>query len=140
MKRGKAKAIALTLMLVIMIALIAACGNYDVVDTPANGDAATATPAAPSGDADGDADAGGDVDISIMWWGADARHEATLNVLQLYSELNPHITFTPQYTSWDAFWAQMVVLAATNTMPDFLQMDSAFINVYVEIFHEQTRN
>lgn len=78
-----------------------------------------------------EASAAGDVDLSIMWWGADARHEATMEVLEMYSE-KTGVTFTEEYTGWDGFWQKLPVLAASNSMTDVLQMDAAYIHQYVD--------
>jgi len=124
-------------MLVLALGLAACTGGTSVTppaDTPAEQPAATDTATEPAVEepADTAPEVDGDViDLSIMWWGSDARHTATLEAMELYTYLNPHITFTPQYTSWDGFWSQMIVLAATGTMPDLLQMDAAFVNLYV---------
>ena len=71
------------------------------------------------------------VDLSIMWWGSDARHEATLAVLDLYTA-GSGVTFTTEYTGWDGYWSKLPVLAASNSMTDVLQMDAAYIHQYVD--------
>jgi len=47
------------------------------------------------------------VKLRIMWWGAQERHDATLKALEKYSELNPHITFEPEYSGWDGYWDKL---------------------------------
>jgi multiple sugar transport system substrate-binding protein len=115
----------LMLMLVAALLFITACGNNNnntANNTPPAGDKNNETPAAPSTDAK---------KLSMMWWGTDARHEATLKALDLYTAQNPNVTFTPEYLAWDPFWAKLPTLAASKTMTDILQMDAAFINEYV---------
>jgi multiple sugar transport system substrate-binding protein len=115
----------LMLMLVAALLFITACGNNNnnaANNTPPAGDKNNETPAAPSTDAK---------KLSIMWWGPDARHEATLKALDVYTAQNPNVTFTPEYLAWDPFWAKLPTLAASKTMTDILQMDAAFINEYV---------
>ncbi len=69
--------------------------------------------------------------LSIMWWGADARHEATQKALALYSEQNAGVTFKPEFMAWDAYWQKLPTLAASKSITDVLQMDAAFIQEYV---------
>lgn len=73
----------------------------------------------------------GKKELSIMWWGPNERHEATLEALDLYSEQNPDVTFKPEYIDWEGFWQKLPTLAASNTMTDILQMDGAYIDEYV---------
>ncbi|XEC96540.1 ABC transporter substrate-binding protein [Paenibacillus tarimensis] len=69
--------------------------------------------------------------MSIMWWGPDARHEATLAALDIYTKQHPHIKFTPDYMAWDGYWQKLPALAASKTVTDVLQMDAAYIQDYV---------
>ncbi|WP_233530915.1 ABC transporter substrate-binding protein [Paenibacillus alkalitolerans] len=69
--------------------------------------------------------------LSIMWWGPDARHEATLKALEIYTKQHPNVTFTPEYLAWDGYWSKLPTLAASKSMTDVLQMDAAYIKEYV---------
>lgn len=69
--------------------------------------------------------------LSIMWWGGDARHEATQQVLGMYTE-ETGTNFQVEFTGWDGYWQKLPVLAASNAMTDVLQMDAAFIDQYIE--------
>ncbi len=69
--------------------------------------------------------------LSIMWWGADARHEATKKALEIYSQQNTNVKFKPEFMAWDAFWQKLPTLAASKSVTDVLQMDAAFIQEYV---------
>lgn len=73
---------------------------------------------------------GGSVNVTIMWWGPDERHEATLKALERYSELHPEITFTPEYLAWEGYWNKLPTLAASKKMTDVLQMDQMYIHEY----------
>ncbi|MBB3113044.1 multiple sugar transport system substrate-binding protein [Paenibacillus phyllosphaerae] len=72
------------------------------------------------------------VNLKIMWWGPDARHQATLKALDLYSKQTTNVTFTPEYLAWDAFWTKLATLAASKSMTDVLQMDGAYIQDYAK--------
>ncbi|TBL70414.1 ABC transporter substrate-binding protein [Paenibacillus thalictri] len=82
--------------------------------------------------ADGDKKSSGPVNMKIMWWGTDARHQATLKALDLYTQQNPNVKFTSEYLAWDAFWTKLTTLAASKSMTDVLQMDGAYIQDYAK--------
>ncbi|WP_018753472.1 ABC transporter substrate-binding protein [Paenibacillus sanguinis] len=78
-------------------------------------------------------DAGGKekgTELGIMWWGSQERHDATLEAMDLYSSEHPNITFTPQYTDWEGYWKKLPTLAASQSLPDILQMDAAYMQEY----------
>jgi multiple sugar transport system substrate-binding protein len=70
--------------------------------------------------------------LKIMWWGSDARHEATRKALDMYTAANPKVTFAPEYTAWDGYWQKLPTLAASKSLPDVMQMDAAYIQGYVK--------
>ncbi|WP_231571200.1 ABC transporter substrate-binding protein [Gordoniibacillus kamchatkensis] len=72
------------------------------------------------------------VNLKMMWWGPDARHQATLKALDLYTKQNPNVKFTPEYLAWDGYWTKLTTLAASKSMTDVLQMDGAYIQDYAK--------
>jgi multiple sugar transport system substrate-binding protein len=70
--------------------------------------------------------------LSIMWWGPDPRHQATLKALDLYTKNFPNVTFTSDYMAFDQYWIKLPTLAASKTVPDVLQMDGAYIQEYAK--------
>lgn len=74
----------------------------------------------------------GSINMKIMWWGSDQRHEATTKALKLYEEQHAGLSFTPEYTAWDGYWSKLPTLAASGTLPDIMQMDAAYIQSYVK--------
>ncbi|GMK39154.1 ABC transporter substrate-binding protein [Paenibacillus sp. CCS19] len=72
----------------------------------------------------------GSVKLKIMWQGPDTRHQAMLKTQEVYTGLNPSITFSPEYMAWDDYWKKLPTLAASHSMPDVLHMDGAYIQEY----------
>ncbi len=70
------------------------------------------------------------VTISIAWWGGDSRHELTQEVLDLYTELHPNVTFETSPSGWDGYFESLSTQAASGTMPDIVQMDYLYISTY----------
>ncbi|WP_028464041.1 ABC transporter substrate-binding protein [Nesterenkonia alba] len=94
------------------------------------------------GDADGDA--GGDngngngdepqevVELSFLWWGSDARHEATLEAIEVFNETHDHIEVEGQYTDWGGYWDQLATQSAGGDAPDIIQMDDKYLREYAD--------
>jgi multiple sugar transport system substrate-binding protein len=70
------------------------------------------------------------VTLRIAWWGGQARHDATLKVLQLYQQKNPHVKFEPEYASFDDYWKKLAPQAAASDLPDIIQMDDGYISQF----------
>jgi multiple sugar transport system substrate-binding protein len=108
-------------MLLIMTLFIVGCapiGDVNVEPTqPATGQ--TEEPISP-------------VSIEITWWGSQTRHDSTANLLEMYSDKYPHITFESTPSGWDGYFDKMAAQAAGNTMPDIVQMDNLYIATYTK--------
>lgn len=61
------------------------------------------------------------VTLRISWWGSQSRHDYTLKLLDMYTELHPNITFEPEYTGWGDYWTKLSYQAAANDLPDIMQ-------------------
>ncbi|MFB9279498.1 ABC transporter substrate-binding protein [Cohnella cellulosilytica] len=112
--------------LAIMLAL-SACGSGKNNNSSSSAAPSSSAPAGSSSSGNANEAA----KMSIMWWGADERHQATLAALDVYTKQNPNVTFTSEYLAWDAYWDKLPTLAASKTITDVLQMDAAYISEYV---------
>lgn len=70
------------------------------------------------------------IKLRVMWWGSQARHDATQKALDLYTEKNPHVTFEAEYLGFDGYWDKLSTQAAAGNAPDIIQMDTAYLNDY----------
>jgi len=68
--------------------------------------------------------------IRVAWWGDQERHDMTLEVIELFEELNPGIKVQPEYTGWDGYWERLNTQAAGLNLPDVIAMDVAYLNEY----------
>lgn len=102
---------------------LAACGG-----TSAGSSAASSTASGAAGSAAAD----GDVTIRITWWGGQSRHEYTQQLLDRYTELNPHIHFEATPSGWDGYFEKLATDTATGGMPDIVQMDYMYISTYAK--------
>ncbi|GAB2559985.1 ABC transporter substrate-binding protein [Gracilibacillus alcaliphilus] len=102
----------LLMMAVFMLMVLAACGS--------NKDSA--------GESSGDSD---EVNLRMMWWGSQERHDRTLEVIDLYMEENPHVNISAEFSGWDGYWEKIATQAAGGNLPDIIQMDYKYLAEYV---------
>ena len=113
-------------LVMVMGSLMAGCATQ----TPAASATAASSAEASAPAASADNSNGAGTTLSIMWWGPDERHTATLATLDAYSK-KTGIQFKAEYTAWDGYWTKLPTLVASNSLPDVLQMDGAYIADYV---------
>ena len=70
------------------------------------------------------------VTIKITWWGGQTRHEYTQQLLDMYTELNPNVTFEASPSGWDGYFDKLATQAASGAMPDIMQMDYLYIATF----------
>ncbi|MCZ8511901.1 extracellular solute-binding protein [Paenibacillus filicis] len=80
-----------------------------------------------SGAANADAKGNNSIKLRVMWWGSQARHDATLKILDLYTKKNPNITFETEYSGYDGYLDKLTTEAAARNAPDIIQMDAPWL-------------
>ena len=82
------------------------------------------------------------IDMRIMWWGSQTRHDRTLAVIDLYTKKNPHVTFQPEFMGSNDYWQKLNTLVAANDVPDVFQIGNNFLTYYsaIEPLDEYTKN
>lgn len=68
------------------------------------------------------AEAAEPVTLRFMWWGSDARHEATLQVINDYMALHPNVKIEAMYGTDDGYYEKLTTMLASGTEPDIIQM------------------
>lgn len=71
------------------------------------------------------------VELRMLWWGSQDRHDLTMKVIKLFEEKNPNIKVTPEYSGFDGYWDKLSVQVGGGSAPDVIQMSTAYINDYV---------
>lgn len=64
------------------------------------------------------------VTLRFSWWGGDARHEATLAVIEQFEELYPWITIEAEYSAFDGYCEKKMTEFASKTAPDLFQIET----------------
>lgn len=66
------------------------------------------------------------VTIRFAWWGSDPRHQATLEAINKYKELNPHVSIEAEYMGFDGYSKKLATQFAGASAPDLFQYVNAF--------------
>ncbi len=118
---------SLLFLMLAFVLVLAACGNNG---GNAGGNGGNGGNGGDAGNGGNGGNAGGAEELTMMWWGPEERHKATLEAIDIYEE-QTGISFQTEQLSWDGFWQKLPTLAASKSMTDVLQMDAAYINDYV---------
>jgi len=70
------------------------------------------------------------VTIRMTWWGGDARHERTQQVIDLFEKAHPNITVEPEFSDWNGYWEKLATSTAGKNSPDVMQMDQLYLASY----------
>ncbi len=62
--------------------------------------------------------------LRFMWWGGDARHEATLKAVERFMEQNPGIKVECEFQGFDGYEEKLATQLAGGTAPDLVQLTS----------------
>jgi multiple sugar transport system substrate-binding protein len=71
------------------------------------------------------------IELRMVWWGSQNRHDRTLKAIDLFQQQHPNIKIAPEFTGWDGYWEKLATQAAGKNLPDIIQMDMQYIGEYV---------
>lgn len=111
--------------------VLGACSSSNGGNNGKNNQGATAAPGASNATEMPDVPSAEPVKLRITWWGSQERHDATLEALEKYTELNPNVTFEHEFSGWDGYFDKLGVQYSAKNAPDIIQMDAAYLNEYV---------
>jgi multiple sugar transport system substrate-binding protein len=83
------------------------------------------------GDASGEI-SGDPVTLRFTWWGSDARHKRTQQVIDLFTKAHPNITVKGEFKEWNGYWDSLATTVAANDAPDIIQMDELYLSSYAQ--------
>ncbi|MDF2668432.1 MAG: YesO [Paenibacillus sp.] len=85
---------------------------------------------AAGGTSAGTAPAAQQVNLRVAWWGGQARHDYTLKLIEMYEKLYPNVNIEAEYAGFDDYWKKLAPQAASNDLPDVIQMDMSYLSQY----------
>lgn len=66
------------------------------------------------------------VTLRMAWWGSQARHDKTIEVIEMYEEQNPHVDIQYEFYDFDGYFTKLNTLVASNDCWDIMQMGGNF--------------
>ncbi|MEV0728767.1 MULTISPECIES: extracellular solute-binding protein [Polymorphospora] len=70
------------------------------------------------------------VELSIFWWGGEARANLTEQALALYTQKHPNVTFKKTWQANQGYFDKLATLTAGGDAPDIFQIDDNFLTEY----------
>lgn len=75
--------------------------------------------------AEAPAASGEKVELRMMWWGSQVRHDATLKVIDLFQKKYPNIAIKPEYMS-DGYFDKLNTVLAGGNAADLIQVGNNY--------------
>jgi multiple sugar transport system substrate-binding protein len=88
--------------------------------------------AAACGGDDGGDSANDKVELSVFWWGAQARADLTDKALAAYTAKHPNVTFKKTWQANQGYFDKLATLTAGGNAPDIFQIDDNYISDYAQ--------
>jgi len=106
-------------LLVLALAMFTGCGG-----------GGAGAPSEITGRADWSPNDIGDTEISIRWWGGDARHTAIIEALNIFMARYENISIDYQYGAFGGYLDQLTMDLGAGTTPDIVQSNFAWIHAF----------
>jgi multiple sugar transport system substrate-binding protein len=71
------------------------------------------------------------IELRVAWWGSQARHDRTVEMIELYEEQNPNIKISYEFSGWSDYWTKLNTQAAGGNLPDVVQHDYMYLSDWV---------
>jgi len=121
--------LAMLLAVMMSVALFGCTGSTQPPESapPAESSPAESAPPAPAEDTADELSG----NIILAWWGNPTRNEQTTEVREMFQAANPGVSIEELTVGWADYWTQLATLAASNDLPDVIQMDISTLEEYV---------
>lgn len=132
------KQILAFLLAVVMVLSLAACGNNDSssettapAETTTNSGEETTT----EGESEETTAPAEDINLRMAWWGSQTRHDITVEVIEMYQDLNPNVKIEYEFYSFDDYFTKLKTLVASDQVWDIFQLGGNFPMYQDKIFY-----
>ncbi|WP_432544815.1 ABC transporter substrate-binding protein [Kineococcus sp. SYSU DK002] len=72
----------------------------------------------------------GPVTLRFAWWGSDARHRYTQQIIDDFNASQSDIVVKGEFAEWSGYWDKLATQTAANDAPDVFQMDAIYLRSY----------
>ena len=70
-----------------------------------------------------DGNDGGDAELTVTWWGSEARIAMYEEAFKIFEKEHPGVTVTGVPSDYQSYWTSRTTEAAARTLPDVMQFD-----------------
>ncbi len=74
----------------------------------------------------------GNVVLRFAWWGNQERSDITMEIIEMYKEVAPHVTIEPEIYGWADYWTILSTQTGGAALPDIVQMRDPQLAQYVQ--------
>ncbi len=67
------------------------------------------------------------VDLRVVWWGSQNRHDRTIQVIDMYMAENPSVNITYEFANFNDYWTRVNTQAAGGELGCVMQQDYAYL-------------
>ncbi|HJC05851.1 MAG TPA: ABC transporter substrate-binding protein [Candidatus Enterocloster excrementipullorum] len=128
MKKTNRRYLGIAALIAVSITSICGCSGNSASSSSSSGSDTT-------GSVESSAENAEEITLRFSWWGGDARHQATQEVIELYESQNPGVTIVGEYMGLDGYKEKLMTQLAGNTAPDIMQVDVPWIADLNQQFH-----
>ncbi|WP_372634991.1 ABC transporter substrate-binding protein [Cohnella sp.] len=68
------------------------------------------------------------VELRILWWGTQDRHDLTVKALELFEQKHPNIKVKPEFSGFDGYFDKLNVQVSGGNAPDLFQTTYQFMS------------
>ena len=84
--------------------------------------------------ADGGTTSDEQITLRMAWWGSQARHDGTVEVIELYESQNEHVDIQYEFFDFDGYFTKLNTLVASDTIWDVFQLGGNYPS-YINNIH-----
>ncbi|TBL73239.1 ABC transporter substrate-binding protein [Paenibacillus thalictri] len=70
------------------------------------------------------------VELRVLWWGTQDRHDMTVKALELFEKKYPDIKVKPEFSGFDGYFDKLNVQVSGGNAPDLFQITYQVMNDY----------
>ncbi len=114
------------LVLVILLSIFAGCGSSTKNQTESTANVAQTS----AGKAATTTSNNEPYELSVAWWGGEARHEKTLKMIDAYMAKYPNVKVVSQYSAYTDYFTKLATQAASSNLPDVYLVQLTYLGEY----------
>jgi len=72
------------------------------------------------------------VELRVVWWGSQSRHDRTIEVIEMYEAQNPNVDIVYEFANFTDYWTLVNTQAAGGDLACVMQHDYAYLAEWAE--------